>query len=61
MVLLATNIMEKMTKIAMFNQVGCLTPLYDEKSTIIESNTIMVVKIKIRISDVFLASVKVAA
>jgi hypothetical protein len=61
MVLLATNIMEKMTKIAMFNQVGSLTPLYEEKSTIVESNTTMVVKIKIKISEVFLLSVKVAA
>jgi hypothetical protein len=61
MVLLATNIMEKMTKIAMFNQVGSLTPLYEEKATIVESNTTMVVKIKIKISEVFLLSVKVAA
>ena len=35
MVLLATNIMEKMIKIAMFNQVPNLTPLYEEKSTIV--------------------------
>jgi hypothetical protein len=53
--------MEKMTKIAMFNQVGSLTPLYEEKSTIVESNATMVVKIKIKISEVFLLSVKVAA
>ncbi len=54
MVLLATNIIEKMTKIAMFNQVGNSTPLYEENSTIVESNTTMVVKIKMKISEVFL-------
>jgi hypothetical protein len=60
-VLLATNIMEKMTKIAMFNQVGSLTPLYEEKSTIIESNTTMVMKTTMKISEVFLLSVKLVA
>jgi hypothetical protein len=61
MVLLATNIIEKMTKIVMFNQVGSLTPLYEENSTIVESNTTIVVKIKMKISEVFLLSVKMAA
>jgi hypothetical protein len=54
MVLLATNIIEKMTKIAAFNQVGYSTPLYEANSTIVESNTTMVVKIKMKISEVFL-------
>jgi hypothetical protein len=60
-VLLATNIIEKMTKIATFNQVGDSTPLYEEKSTIVESNTTTVVKINIKISEVFLLRVKVEA
>jgi len=53
--------MEKMTKIATFNQVGDSTPLYEENSTIVESNTTMTVKIKIKISEVFLLRVKVGA
>jgi hypothetical protein len=61
MVLLATNIMEKTTKIAMCNQVGGLTPLYEEKSTIVESKTTTVVKIKMKVSEAFLFSVKVEA
>jgi hypothetical protein len=60
-VLLATNIIEKMIKIVTFNQVGDSTPLYEENSTIIESNTTMVVKIKMKTSEVFLLRVKVAA
>jgi hypothetical protein len=60
MVLLVTNIIEKMIKIATFNQVGYSTPLYEEKSTIVESNTIMVEKINIKISEVFLLGIKVA-
>jgi hypothetical protein len=58
-VLLATNIMEKMIKIATFNQVGNSTPLYEENSTIVESNTTTAVKINIKISEVFLLRVKV--
>ena len=61
MILLATNIMEKVTKIATFNQVGDSTPLYEENSTIVESNTTTVVKIKMKVSEVFLLSVKVEA
>ena len=60
-VLLATNIIEKMTKIATFNQVGDSTPLYEEKSTIVESDITTVVKINIKISEVFLLRVKVEA
>jgi hypothetical protein len=59
--LLATNIMEKMTKIAMFNQLGNSTPLYEDNSAIVESNTTMVVKIKIKIIEVFLLKVNPAA
>ena len=54
MVLLATNIIEKMIKIAMFKEVGSSTPLYEENFTMVESNTTMVVKIKMKISEVFL-------
>jgi hypothetical protein len=60
-VLLATNITEKMIKVATFNQVGTLTPLYEEKSTMDESNTTTAVKIKMKISEVFLLRVKVEA
>jgi hypothetical protein len=56
---LATNNIEKMTKIVMFNQFGSLIPPYEENSTIVESNTTMAVKIKMKISEVFLLSVKV--
>jgi hypothetical protein len=38
-VLLKPNTTEKIIKIATFNAVGILTPLYEEKSTIVESNT----------------------
>jgi len=60
MVLLVTNTMEKITKIAMFNEVGDSTPLYAENLTIVESNTTTVVKIKMKISEVFLVRLKVA-
>jgi hypothetical protein len=51
--------MEKMAKIAMFDELGSSTPLYEENSTMVESNITMVVKIKMRISEVFLLIVKV--
>ena len=60
-VLLATKTIEKMIKIATFNQVEDSTPLYEENSTIIESNTTMAVKIKMKTSEVFLLSVKLEA
>jgi hypothetical protein len=59
-VLLVTNIVEKMIKIRTFNQVENSIPLYEENSTIVESNTTTVVKINIKISEVFLLSVRVA-
>ncbi len=59
-VLVITNIMEKITKIAKFNEVGNSTPLYEENLTIVESNTAMAVKIKMKISDFFLVRFKVA-
>lgn len=52
--------LEKITKTAMFNQVGILTPLYVENSTIIESNTASAVKTKMKISAVFLLNDSVA-
>jgi hypothetical protein len=60
MVLVVTNIMENITKIAMFNHVGDLTPLYEEKSTIVESDIITVMKIKMNISEFSLPRVNVA-
>jgi hypothetical protein len=48
MILIVTNVMEKITKIAKFNEVENSTPLYEENFTIVESNTAMNVKIKIR-------------
>jgi hypothetical protein len=51
--------MEKMTKIARCNEDGSSTSLYAENFTIVESTTAIVVKIKMKISDVFLFSVKV--
>jgi hypothetical protein len=61
MVLLAPNIIENMIKIAVFDRLERSTPLYEENSTIVESNTIMVVKTKIKTSEVFLLRVKLAA
>jgi hypothetical protein len=58
-VLVITNTMEKITKIAKFNEVGSSTPLYEENFTIVESNTAMAVKIKMKISDFFLVRFKV--
>ena len=59
-VLLATNIIEKMIKIAMFTEVGASTPLYEEKSTMVESINTRPVKIKMKINEVFLLRVKLA-
>jgi len=57
-VLHITNIIEKLTKIITFIEIGSSTPLYVEKDTIDESNTIMVVKSKMKTSEVFLFSIK---
>jgi len=57
-VLHITNIIEKLTKIITFIEIGSSTPLYVEKDTIDESNTIMAVKSKMKISEVFLFSIK---
>ena len=51
------KITEKMTKIVTFNWVGNSTPLYEEKLTIVVSNTITVVNTKMKMSDVFLSRV----
>jgi hypothetical protein len=58
-VLLVTNIMEKMTKIAKFNWLEGWTPLYEENFTMVESKITMPVKIKIKISEFFLVRFKV--
>jgi hypothetical protein len=52
--------MEKMTKIATFNQIGILAPLYEENSTIVESITVTDVNIKMKINEFFLVRVNVA-
>jgi len=57
-VLHITNIIEKLTKIITFIEIGSSTPLYVEKDTIDESNTIMVVKSKMKKGEVFLLSIK---
>jgi len=57
-VLPTTNIIEKLIKIITFVEIGSSTPLYVEKDTIDESNTIMVVKSKMKTSEVFLFSIK---
>jgi hypothetical protein len=56
----ATNITEKMTKIAKFNSLEGWTPLYEENFTMVESKTTIPVKIKITISEFFLVRLKVA-
>jgi hypothetical protein len=52
--------MEKMIKIAIFEEIGSSTPLYEENSTMLESNTIMLMKSKMNRSEVFLLKVKEA-
>jgi hypothetical protein len=52
------NIIEKITKIITFNQVGNSIPLYEEKLTIVVSNTIVVANTKMNVSAVFLLRVK---
>jgi hypothetical protein len=59
-ILTVTNIMKKMTKMVKFNGVGSSTPLYEENFTIVESNTAMAVKIKMKIRDFFLVRCKLA-
>lgn len=54
MVLLTANTVEKMIKMAMFDEGEASIPVYEEKSTIVESITTMVAKIKIKTSEVFL-------
>jgi hypothetical protein len=57
---LATNIKERMIKNTMFREEGNSTPLYEEKSTMFESNNTRTVKIKMKINEVFLFRVKPA-
>jgi hypothetical protein len=52
--------MEKIIKNSMFKDEGNSTPLYEENSTIVESNNTTAVKIKMKTSEVFLLRVKVA-
>jgi len=48
--------MYKMTKFVTFSDPGSSIPLYEEKVTIDKSNTITIVKVKMKTSDVFLFS-----
>jgi len=57
-VLLATKIIERMIKIAVLTEIEASTPLYEEKSTIVESKTTTAVKTSIKINELFLLSVK---
>lgn len=57
---LATNIKEKMIKIAVFVPLERSTPLYEENFAIVESNIIIAVKTKMKKSVVFLVRAKVA-
>ena len=59
-VLLATNMMKNITKMAICNEVGSSTPLYEEKMTIVESNTTSIAKAKMKISAILLFNVNVA-
>jgi hypothetical protein len=54
--LLMTKIIKKKMKIVTFNPVWNSTPLYVENFTIVESNTMIVVKIKIKISEVLVVT-----
>lgn len=56
--LLAAKIIERMIKIAVLTEIEASTPLYEEKSTIVESKTTTAVKTSIKINELFLLSVK---
>jgi len=60
MVLLAANIIEKITKIAVFIGMEASTPLYEEKSATVESKTTTAVKTSMKINELFLVSDKLA-
>ena len=51
-----TKIIKKIMKTATFNPIWNSTPLYVANSTMVESNTMMVVKIKIKIREVFVVT-----
>ncbi|HJT49453.1 MAG TPA: hypothetical protein VJ729_14805 [Nitrososphaeraceae archaeon] len=55
--LLAANIIEKTIKTAMFVENEASAPLYEEKSTTVESTTTMVAKIRMKTSEVFLLKI----
>jgi hypothetical protein len=57
-VLLNPNIIKNVIKFAILNAVGILTPLYDEKFTIVESKTTTAANTTVKINEVFLLSVK---
>jgi len=59
-VLLATNISEKMIKIIVFIEIDASTPLYEEKSIMLESSTTTAVKTSMKIKELFLLSDKLA-
>lgn len=49
----ATNNRKKIIKIVVFSQIGGLIPLYDEKSTIVESKTNTMVKTNAKTNEFF--------
>lgn len=55
-VLLATNITEKMIKIVVLTEIDASTPLYEEKSIMLESSTTTAVKTSMKINELFLLS-----
>jgi hypothetical protein len=57
--LLPAYSVEKITKLRRFAEEAGSAPLYEEKSTIVESITTIVVKTKTKTSEVFLLSVDV--
>ncbi|MFZ0221680.1 MAG: hypothetical protein WAM42_08305 [Candidatus Nitrosopolaris sp.] len=59
-VLLVTNIIEKMIKIAVLTEIEASSPLYEEKTTMVESKTTTAVKTSMKINELFLLSDKLA-
>ena len=59
MVLVVTNIIENITKIERLNGREGSTPVYEENFTMDVSNTTIVVKTKMKISEFFLVRFKV--
>jgi hypothetical protein len=59
-ILLIINKIKKIRIMTIFDQIGKLSPVYDEKSTTVESKTTTTVKIKTKARELFLVSLGVA-